>query len=221
MFFFHIFSIQPEFRSNWGFGVLLKDTSTQPGRNWTGYPPTAKWLLLPSEPMLPPTKRQLVVLPRNGHLPASCFFSHCSRKPRKRKAGWRRPIHTRVQRQLATGAQTASRSDEQCYISTDCIPPTCEANGRVTPKCHSLRLRCSLMRHKRHFYWVSYLAAPRKDHVMTLYGYGKSLRLWIKERVKVDAQTGHRAALSVNVDNKTAERLMINSICSRQTKYTY
>ena len=34
-------------------GVLLKDTSTHPGWDRTGNPPTARWLLLPSEPSHP------------------------------------------------------------------------------------------------------------------------------------------------------------------------
>ena len=36
-------------RSNWGLGVLLRDTSTRPGWDWTGNPPTARRLLLPPE----------------------------------------------------------------------------------------------------------------------------------------------------------------------------
>ena len=37
-------------RSYWGFGVLLRDTSTHPGWDRTGNPPTARWQLLPHEP---------------------------------------------------------------------------------------------------------------------------------------------------------------------------
>ena len=37
-------------RSNWGLGVLLRDTSTRPGWDRTGNPPTARRLLLPPEP---------------------------------------------------------------------------------------------------------------------------------------------------------------------------
>ena len=37
-------------RSNWGLGVLLRDTPTRPGRDRTGNPPTARRLLLPPEP---------------------------------------------------------------------------------------------------------------------------------------------------------------------------
>ena len=37
-------------RSNWGLGVLLKDTSTCPGWDRTGNPPTARRQLLPPEP---------------------------------------------------------------------------------------------------------------------------------------------------------------------------
>ena len=40
-------------RSNWGLGVLLRDTSTRPGWDRTGNPPTAKRQLLPPEPHLP------------------------------------------------------------------------------------------------------------------------------------------------------------------------
>ena len=36
-------------RSNWGLGVLLWDTSTRPGWDRTGNPPTARRLLLPPE----------------------------------------------------------------------------------------------------------------------------------------------------------------------------
>ena len=36
-------------RSNWGLGVLLRDTSTRPGWDRTGNPPTARRLLLPPE----------------------------------------------------------------------------------------------------------------------------------------------------------------------------
>ena len=36
-------------RSNWGLGVLLRDTSTHPGWDRTGNPPTARRLLLPPE----------------------------------------------------------------------------------------------------------------------------------------------------------------------------
>ena len=36
-------------RSNWGLGVLLKDTSTHPGWDRTGNPPTARRQLLPPE----------------------------------------------------------------------------------------------------------------------------------------------------------------------------
>ena len=40
-------------RSNWGLGVLLKDTSTSPGWDRTGNPPTARRLLIPPAPMSP------------------------------------------------------------------------------------------------------------------------------------------------------------------------
>ena len=40
-------------RSNWGLGVLLRDTSTRPGWDRTGNPPTARRLLLPPEPHRP------------------------------------------------------------------------------------------------------------------------------------------------------------------------
>ena len=40
-------------RSNWGLGVLLRDTSTRPGWDWTGNPPTARRQLLPPEPYRP------------------------------------------------------------------------------------------------------------------------------------------------------------------------
>ena len=36
-------------RSNWGLGVSLRDTSTRPGRDRTGDPPTARRLLSPPE----------------------------------------------------------------------------------------------------------------------------------------------------------------------------
>ena len=37
-------------RGNWGLGVLLRDTSTRPGWDRTGNPPTARRQLLPPEP---------------------------------------------------------------------------------------------------------------------------------------------------------------------------
>ena len=37
-------------RSNWGLSVLLRDTSTRPGWDRTGNPPTARRQLLPPEP---------------------------------------------------------------------------------------------------------------------------------------------------------------------------
>ena len=40
-------------RSNWGLGVLLRDTSTRPGWDRTGNPPTARRQLLPPEPHRP------------------------------------------------------------------------------------------------------------------------------------------------------------------------
>ena len=40
-------------RSNWGLGVLLRDTSTRPGWDRTGNPPTARRQLLPPEPYRP------------------------------------------------------------------------------------------------------------------------------------------------------------------------
>ena len=40
-------------RSNWGFGVFFRDTSTRPGRDQTGNPLTARRLLLPPEPYRP------------------------------------------------------------------------------------------------------------------------------------------------------------------------
>ena len=40
-------------RSNWGLGVLHKDTSTRSGWDQTGNPPTARRLLLPPEPYCP------------------------------------------------------------------------------------------------------------------------------------------------------------------------
>ena len=40
----------------WGLGVLLRDTSTQPGWDRTGNPPTARWLLSPPEPYHPTTQ---------------------------------------------------------------------------------------------------------------------------------------------------------------------
>ena len=39
--------------SNWGLGVLLRDTSTRPGWDRTGNPPIARRQLLPSEPYRP------------------------------------------------------------------------------------------------------------------------------------------------------------------------
>ena len=42
-------------RSNWGLGVLLRDTSTHPGQDRTGNPPTARRQLLPPEPYRPYT----------------------------------------------------------------------------------------------------------------------------------------------------------------------
>ena len=41
------------FRSNWGLGVVLRDTSTRPGWDRTGNPPTARQQLLPPEPYRP------------------------------------------------------------------------------------------------------------------------------------------------------------------------
>ena len=40
-------------RSNWGLGVLLRDTSTRPGWGRTGNPPTTRRQLLPPEPYRP------------------------------------------------------------------------------------------------------------------------------------------------------------------------
>ena len=40
-------------RSNWGLSVLLRDTSTRPGWDRTGNPPTARRQLLPPEPCRP------------------------------------------------------------------------------------------------------------------------------------------------------------------------
>ena len=40
-------------RSNWGLGLLLRDTSTRPGWNRTGNPLTARRQLLPPEPYRP------------------------------------------------------------------------------------------------------------------------------------------------------------------------
>ena len=42
-------------RSNWGLGVLLRDTLTRPGWDRTGNPPTARRLLLPPVPYRPHT----------------------------------------------------------------------------------------------------------------------------------------------------------------------
>ena len=52
-------------RSNWGLGVLLRDTSTRPGWDRTGNPPTARRQLLPPEPHRPhrPLLCQQCVLP--------------------------------------------------------------------------------------------------------------------------------------------------------------
>ena len=40
-------------KSNWGFGVLLRDTSTRPGWDQTGNPPIARRQVLPPEPYRP------------------------------------------------------------------------------------------------------------------------------------------------------------------------
>ena len=40
-------------RSNWGLGVLLRDTSTRPVWDQTGNPPTIRQQLLPPEPYRP------------------------------------------------------------------------------------------------------------------------------------------------------------------------
>ena len=48
-------------RSNWGLGVLLKDTSTRPGWDRTGNPLTARRQLLPPEPYRPIRDRSMVV----------------------------------------------------------------------------------------------------------------------------------------------------------------
>ena len=47
-------------RSDWGLGVSLRDTSTRPGWDRTGNPPTARRLLLPPEPLSPPRMAQEV-----------------------------------------------------------------------------------------------------------------------------------------------------------------
>ena len=51
-------------RSNWGLGVLLRDTSTHPGWDRTGNPPTARWQLLPPVPYRPCvcSTRQIAIL---------------------------------------------------------------------------------------------------------------------------------------------------------------
>ena len=54
-------------QSNWGLGVLLRDTSTRPGWDRTGNPPTARRQLLPPEPYLPQ-------LPAVSKPSLSCFF---------------------------------------------------------------------------------------------------------------------------------------------------
>ena len=46
-------------RSNWGLGVLLRDTSTRPGWDRTGNAPTARRLLLPPEPYHPIIKGEI------------------------------------------------------------------------------------------------------------------------------------------------------------------
>ena len=48
-------------RSNWGFGVLLRDTSTCPGWDRTGNPPTARRLLLPPELHRPTVQLMLLI----------------------------------------------------------------------------------------------------------------------------------------------------------------
>ena len=61
-------------RSNWGLGVLLRETSTCPGWDRTGNPPTARWHLLPSQIALFFYLASLRSKTRN-----SCFyFSPCS-----------------------------------------------------------------------------------------------------------------------------------------------
>ena len=47
--------INQHVRSNWGLGVLPRDTSTCPGWDRTGNPPTARRQLLPPEPYCPTT----------------------------------------------------------------------------------------------------------------------------------------------------------------------
>ena len=49
-------------RSNRGLGVLLRDTSTRPGWDRTGNPPTARPLLLPPEPYRPPDSQWVMLL---------------------------------------------------------------------------------------------------------------------------------------------------------------
>ena len=46
-------------RSNWGLGILLRDTSTHPGWDRTGNPPTARRPLLPPEPHHPRNNKDL------------------------------------------------------------------------------------------------------------------------------------------------------------------
>ena len=43
-------------RSNWEFGVLLRDTSTRPGWDRTSNPPTARRQVLPPEPYRPTSR---------------------------------------------------------------------------------------------------------------------------------------------------------------------
>ena len=49
-------------RSNRGLGVLLKDTSTCPGWDRTGNPPTARRQLLPPEPYRPQLQDWITII---------------------------------------------------------------------------------------------------------------------------------------------------------------
>ena len=53
-------------RSNWGLGVSLRDTSTRPGWDRTGNPPTARRQLLPPEPHRPTEKNGIELYSRKG-----------------------------------------------------------------------------------------------------------------------------------------------------------
>ena len=134
-------------RSNWGLGVLLRDTSTRPGWDRTGNPPTARRQLYLLSHIAPVCNSLLASLPTYAIQPLHLIqnaaarlvfslpkFSHVT--PLLRSLHWL-PVAARIRFKVMTLAYTAANKPATPYLQdiiqayTPAPPLRSAATGRL------------------------------------------------------------------------------------------